>query len=99
MQRQCVSCIAGGCSFAAVGDTPFHFIKITGGDDDAFAFLQLPAGLFDVRPALWACCIGEHGAGIVINRHDWKEFEVCLGLCFHADSITHNLRRAIIDIH
>jgi hypothetical protein len=52
---------------AAFGDTSLHFIEITGCDDDVLTFLQLLAGLLDLRATVRACCIGEHGAGIVIK--------------------------------
>jgi hypothetical protein len=58
---------SNGSSVAAFGDTSLHFIEITGCDDNSLTFLQLPAGLLDVRAAFRACCISEHGAGIVIN--------------------------------
>src|SRR5438105_11375014 len=88
VERRCGSCIDGACSFAALGDTSPHFIEITGCDDYALTFLQLPAGLLAVRATVHACCIGEHGAGIVINWYDWKEFG--LGLRFHGRSIACN---------
>jgi hypothetical protein len=46
--------------------------KITGCDDDALTFLQLPVSVLDSRAAFRACRIGEHGAGIIINRYDCK---------------------------
>ncbi len=50
----------------------FISFEVTWSDNNTLTFLQLPAGLLDVRATVHACCIGEHGAGIVINWYDWK---------------------------